>query len=281
MDLLPLGRLAAVMTLTALGYLGLVLGFGQYARARRAERQADFSAQEARLAHASRVNALGEMASGIAHELTQPLTAILSQAQAGRHLARRGDADVLETAMQTIADQAKRASAILERLRNWTLPIQDANPIGDVGTALQNVYMLLAAEAAKRGVGLRFAPLHPPVAIRGDQIELEQIVFNLVRNAIEAASKEAAGDVSVLARRAEDDIIVDVADNGPGVAIEVSERLFEPSFTTKPSGTGLGLALCRRLAERMEGEVQLVRAHPALFRLRLPVHVPPVGGTLP
>jgi C4-dicarboxylate-specific signal transduction histidine kinase len=141
--------------------------------------------------------------------------------------------------------------------------------------------MLLAAEAAKRGVGLRFAPLHPPVTIRGDQIELEQIVFNLVRNAIEAASKEAAGDVSVLARRAEDDIMVEVADNGPGVAIEVSERLFEPFFTTKPGGTGLGLALCRRLAERMEGEVQLVRAHPALFRLRLPVHVPPVGGTLP
>ena len=116
-DLLPPGRLAAIAVLITLGYLGLVLGLGQYARARRAERQAYLSAQEARLAHASRVNTLGEMASGIAHELTQPLTAILSQAQAARHLSRRGDLGALEPAVQGIADQAKRASAIFDLMR--------------------------------------------------------------------------------------------------------------------------------------------------------------------
>lgn len=277
-DLLPAGRLATIAALITLGYLGLVLGLGQYARARRAERQAYLSAQEARLAHASRVNTLGEMASGIAHELTQPLTAILSQAQAARHLSRRGDIAALEPAMQGIADQAKRASAILERLRNWTVPAQDAGRIGALGMALQNVELLLRPEATLRGVALRFDAVPPAIAIRGDQVELEQIIFNLAHNAIEAASGQLGGSVSVLARRLGDEVVVDVSDNGPGVAPDLRDRLFEPFVTGKPGGTGLGLALCQRLAERMGGEVLLVSAHPAVFRLRLPILRVPDGG---
>lgn len=280
-DLLPVGRLATIAALITLGYLGLVLGLGQYARARRAERQAYLSAQEARLAHASRVNTLGELASGIAHELTQPLTAILSQAQAARHLSRRGDIAALEPAMQGIADQAKRASAILERLRNWTVPAQDADRVADLGMALQNVQLLLQPEASQRGVTLRFDPAPLPLDIQGDQVELEQIVFNLVRNAIEAASAQAGGEVSVSPRRSGDQIIVDVTDTGPGVAEALRDRLFEPFVTGKPGGTGLGLALCQRLAERMGGEVQLVTAQPALFRLSLPVRGLHAGKAAP
>jgi signal transduction histidine kinase len=271
-DLLPAGRLATIVLLTTLGYLALVLGLGQYARARRAERQAYLSAQEARLAHASRVNTLGEMASGIAHELTQPLTAILSQAQAARHLSQRGDVEALAPAMQAIADQAKRASAILERLRNWTVPAQDGDRMGELGAALQNVELLLQPEASRRGVALRFDTHLPSFAVRGDQVELEQIVFNLIRNAIEATSGQAGAEVTVSARRAGDQVVVDVSDNGPGIAAEVRDRLFEPFVTGRAGGTGLGLALCQRLAERMGGEVVLVTAQPALFRLRLPIH---------
>lgn len=280
-DLLPVGRLATIAVLITLGYLGLVLGLGQYARARRAERQAYRSAQEARLAHASRVNTLGEMASGIAHELTQPLTAILSQAQAARHLSRRGDIAALEPAMQGIADQAKRASAILERLRNWTVPAQDADRIGDLGIALQNVQLLLQPEASLRGVTLSFDAPTTQFGIRGDQVELEQILFNLIRNAIEAASEQAGGTVSVSGRRSGDQVVVDVTDTGPGVAEVLRDRLFEPFVTGKPGGTGLGLALCQRLAERMGGEMQLVTAQPALFRLRLPVRGLPAGKAAP
>jgi C4-dicarboxylate-specific signal transduction histidine kinase len=236
------------------------------------------SAQEARLAHASRVNTLGEMASGIAHELTQPLTAILSQAQAARHLARLGDIAAVEPAVQGIAEQAKRASAILERLRNWTVPAQDAGRIGALGMALQNVELLLRPEATLRGVALRFDAVPPAIAIRGDQVELEQIIFNLAHNAIEAASGQLGGSVSVLARRLGDEVVVDVSDNGPGVAPDLRDRLFEPFVTGKPGGTGLGLALCQRLAERMGGEVLLVSAHPAVFRLRLPILRVPDGG---
>lgn len=280
-DLLPAGRLSVAAALATLVYFGLVLGLGQYARARRAERQAYLSAQEARLAHASRVNTLGEMASGIAHELTQPLTAILSQAQAARHLARLGNIGAVEPAVQGIAEQAKRASAILERLRNWTVPAQDEDRVGALGTALQNVELLLRHEATNRGVALTFDPVPPSIAIRGDQVELEQIIFNLAHNAIEAASGQPGGSVSVLARRSGDEAVVDVLDNGPGVARDLRDRLFEPFVTGKPGGTGLGLALCQRLAERMGGEVLLVSAHPALFRLHLPVHRLPDGGAAP
>lgn len=280
-DLLPAGRLAAIAVLITLGYFGLVLGLGQFARARRAERQAYLSAQEARLAHASRVNTLGEMASGIAHELTQPLTAILSQAQAARHLSRRGDLGALEPALQGIADQAKRASAILERLRNWTVPVRSADRNGDLGMALQNVQLLLQPEASHRGVILRFDAVPPPLGIRGDQVELEQILFNLVRNAIEAVSGQAGGTVSVAAHRSDDEAIVDVTDNGPGIADALRDRLFEPFVTGKPGGTGLGLTLCQRLAERMGGELQLVTAQPALFRLRLPVRGLPAAEADP
>ena len=280
-DLLPVDRLAAITVLITLGYLGLVLGLGQYARARRAERQAYLSAQEARLAHASRVNALGEMASGIAHELTQPLTAILSQAQAARHLSRRGDLGALEPSIQGIADQAKRAAAILERLRNWTVPAQDADLVGELGTALQNVRLLLQPEATHRGVALNFDTVSPPVAIRGDQVELEQIVFNLVRNAIEAAAGQEGGAVSVTVRQSGQQVICDVTDTGPGVADDLRDRLFEPFVTGRAGGTGLGLSLCQRLAERMGGEVELVTAQPALFRLRLPVRGLPAGEAEP
>lgn len=269
-DVLPPGRAGAVIVLASLAYLALVLGLGQLARARRAERQAHFSAQEARLAHASRVNALGEMASGMAHELTQPLTAILSQAQAGLHLARRGEVASLESVMRQIAEQSKRASAILESLRNWTKASPATERSADVGRALESVELLLVPEARARGVELVFGAGPPEAWVRGDRIEVEQIVFNLVRNAIEAVSGLPAARVAVSLGTAGGDVVVDVSDTGPGVPPGLRYRLFEPFVTGRAGGTGLGLALCRRLAERMGGEVDLLDGPPTVFRVVLP-----------
>lgn len=278
-DILPPGRAAAVIALTTFLYFALGLGLQQYARARRAEKQADFSAQEARLAHASRVNALGEMASGMAHELTQPLTAILSQAQAGRHLARRGDASALEQVMQQIADQAKRASAILESLRNWTKAPQPKDRLADVTQALKSVELLLSREAQTRGVDLTVKTGSGQLTVRGDQVEVEQIVFNLVHNAIDAASGQAKAGVTVTVHSAPDSIVIDVSDTGPGVPGDMRNRLFEPFVTSKPAGTGLGLALCQRLAERMGGEVTLLDSPQTTFSVILPRQSPQDGGS--
>ncbi|MFY0311876.1 sensor histidine kinase [Leisingera sp. D0M16] len=270
-DLLPPGRLLAAAGLATVFYLLSVLGLRQLFRARQAESQARLSAQDARLAHASRVNALGEMASGMAHELTQPLTAILSQAQAGRHLAARGASGQTGPVFDGIVSQAKRASAILERLRNWTRPrTGPAGPV-PVQAAVRGVELLLRPEAERASVRLAADPGPPELMVRADPVELEQVVFNLVRNAIEAAAQGDAKQVSVIARRSGSEVVIEVADSGPGVHAEIQPRLFEPFVTGKPGGTGLGLALCQRLAERMGGDLSLAADAPqTLFRLRLP-----------
>ena len=271
-DLLPVDRLAVFLLLSSLLYTISVLGLRQLSRARRAERLAHLSAQEARLAHASRVNALGEMASGMAHELTQPLTAILSQAQAGRHLSRRGDTGALEPVLQGIAEQAKRASAIIERLRNWTRPPVETDRQGLVAEAVRNVEALLRPEADRAGITLSIDLDARAMPVRGDQVELEQIIFNLVRNAMDAVAAAADRRVTVTGGRDGAFVVIDISDSGPGVPGELRARLFEPFVTGKPGGTGLGLALCRRFAERMDGELALFADRPdTVFRLRLPL----------
>lgn len=271
-DLLPGDRLAVFVILASLLYAVSVLGLRQLARARRAERLAHLSAQDARLAHASRVNALGEMASGMAHELTQPLTAILSQAQAGRHLSRRGETEALERALHNIAEQAKRASAIIERLRNWTRPPAETGQRSLVAEAVRNVEALLKPEADRTGIALSTDLEARAMPVRGDQVELEQIIFNLVRNAMDAVAGGADRRVTVTGRREGAFVMIDISDSGPGVASDLRARLFEPFVTGKPGGTGLGLALCRRFAERMDGELVLLADRPeTVFRLRLPL----------
>lgn len=270
-DLLPPGRLLGVAGLSTLLYLITGLGLRQLVRARRAETQARLSAQDARLAHASRVNALGEMASGMAHELTQPLTAILSQAQAGRHLAAQGADAPLGPVFADIASQAKRAAAILDRLRNWTRPRSGSVELVPVHEVIQGVELLLRSEAERAGIRLSAAPGALSLMVRADQVELEQVVFNLARNAIDAAVQGGEKKVAISARRSGEAVVIDVADSGPGVPENIRSRLFEPFVTSKADGTGLGLALCQRLAERMGGELSLAQEEAeTVFRLRLP-----------
>lgn len=271
-DLLPAGRVLAVVAAMTLLYLLAVLGLRQRARTRHAERQAQLSADDARLAHASRVNALGEMASGMAHELTQPLTAILSQAQAGRHLARRGDVDGSETSFGRVVEQAKRAAAILDRLRDWTRPQSERIEDVLINAAIGNVEVLLRREVEKGGVTLTTdLSTTRDVVLRLDRIALEQIIFNLARNAVEAAADSAERQVRITSDPTETGIVVEIADSGPGVPENIRNRLFEPFVTGKPDGTGLGLALCQRLTDRMGGELTLVEDRAGtVFRLWLP-----------
>lgn len=271
-DLLPAGRVLAVVAAMTLLYLLAVLGLRQRARTRQAERQAQLSADDARLAHASRVNALGEMASGMAHELTQPLTAILSQAQAGRHLARRGDVDGSESSFGHVVEQAKRAAAILDRLRDWTRPRSERIEEVSINEAIENVEALLRREVEKSGVTLTTGlSATRGLALPFDRIALEQVVFNLARNAVDAATDSAERWVRITSDLVETGIVVEIADSGPGVPENIRARLFEPFVTGKPDGTGLGLALCQRLIDRVGGELTLVEGRgKTVFRLWLP-----------
>lgn len=268
-DILPFGKVLSVIALvTALLALS-AFGFKQRARTKDAENRAKLSAQETRLAHASRVNAMGEMASGMAHELAQPLTAILSQAQAGRHLARRGEVDRLGTVLDDTVSQAQRAADILERLRRWSKPNRALPEACSVHEAAQSVQNLLALEAKTKGAAIALSLHGDPLFVDADPVELEQVVFNLVRNALDASP---AAEVTIRTRVSGRFVILDVSDTGPGVPEHLRPRIFEPFVTGRPDGTGLGLALCQRLVEEMGGDIMLLDgAEQTTFRISLPL----------
>lgn len=267
-DLLPAKMVALITALvTALFAVGAVL-IGQWKRRKEAERISVLSAQEARLAHASRVNAMGEMASGMAHELAQPLTAILSQAQAGRHLARRGDVARLASVLDDTVAQAQRAADILNRLRRWSKPNRAQARPCSLSEAAQNVQQLLAREANEKGADVTLVLPDDPVTINADPVALEQIIFNLMRNALEASNEPR---VTVTTHLQDGLAILDVSDSGPGIPDALRPRIFEPFVTGKTDGTGLGLALSHRLVEEMDGDIMLLPdAKQTTFRVSFP-----------
>ncbi|MDV2116562.1 sensor histidine kinase [Alcaligenes faecalis] len=276
-DFFPLLDTTLVLLLLSAVYLVALAAWRQRWRTRMALEQARLSALESRLAHASRVNALGEMASGLAHELTQPLTAILAQAQASRRILAQASKTPLMPVLDETVAQAKRASAILERFRNWSRPQALCVVPFDIRDALLNVRALLASQAAISQTRLTFEMPPDPVLVEADPVEIEQVVFNLVRNGLDAVARQEAGYVTVGLKKTEAQLIVDVCDNGPGVLPELKDSLFTPFTTSRPDGTGLGLALSQRLIERAHGEVFLLDGAPeTTFRIILPLKREPM-----
>lgn len=268
-DVFPPGKVLLSVFLVTAAFVLSVLAQRQRARTKDAEVRADLSAQETQLAHASRVNAMGEMASGMAHELAQPLTAILSQAQAGRHLARRGEVKRLAAVLDDTVTQAKRAADILDRLRRWSKPNRAPSKACQLNQAALGVERLLTSEVKAVDAMLTLALSDAPILVDADPVELEQVVFNLVRNALDASE-----GVRIVVRTDIKDAmaILEVMDTGPGVPDDIRERIFEPFVTGKPDGTGLGLALCQRLVEEMDGEIALLAGtRETTFRLSLPL----------
>lgn len=233
------------------------------ARDRRAAREAASRARlgehEVRLAHAMRVNAVGEMASGIAHELTQPLTAILSQSQAGLRLARAapGTPDAVIGVLEADVRHAKRAGAILSRLSAHVSRREPRPEPTPLNACVRGVAELVRRDLDGRGVALALELDSAEPWCRADPISIEQVVHNLVRNAADAVRDLPAERRSVRVSTAADgaDAVVRVSDEGEGVAPEHLPRLFEPFFTTKPDGMGLGLSLCERLVEAAGGRI--------------------------
>lgn len=272
---MPPAKLAPALIMMSAVFLAGVVLWQQWARRRQAEQAAQLSAQETRLAHASRVNALGEMASGITHELTQPLTAILSQAQAGKRLLGNGDTGAVASVLDELIAQARRGADILAHLRQWIRPVR-GNPsaVTDLNAAISGVEALLLPEARRRAVVLKLMLGNGPLPVRADQTELEQVIFNLVRNAFEALDNAPGtrGEVVVESSREAGLAVLDLRDNGPGVDPEIRAQIFEPFVTGKDHGTGLGLALSQRLVERMDGDIELRSSRKgAWFRVCLPL----------
>ena len=228
----------------------------------------------------ARLNTLGELAAGMAHELNQPLTAILSNSQAARRLLDDAEPDVpaARQAMQQAAEQAKRASGVIGRLRRLVeRPDTAAQPQAvPLPQAVADALHLLEPELRQRQVQLQPpAPTTPLPAAQADPIALQQILHNLLLNALQAMESipVAERQLQIHYRQQGVHLLLSVQDNGPGIAAELRDRLFTPFATTRAQGLGLGLTLSQGLAESMGGQLRLVD-HSALrgacFELQLP-----------
>lgn len=233
--------------------------------------------RQSELAHVSRLSMAGEMAAALAHELNQPLLAAIAFTRAAQRLLAAGPADGAKVAgaMDRAVAEAQRAGDIIRTLREFIgkdrTSRQAHAPAELVGEALA----LVAPECVRGGIRLAVAVDKGLPAVHVDKVQVQQVILNLMRNAMDALTKAGAGggEIALGARAAETGVEFTVRDNGPGVADEVVERLFEPFNTSKPTGMGLGLSISRTFVEAHGGRLWLAAngSGGATFRFTLPV----------
>jgi C4-dicarboxylate-specific signal transduction histidine kinase len=241
-------------------------------------RRAEEALQEAqgKLAHVTRAVAMGELAAAIAHEVNQPLTAIVTNANFSL-LELKGSTenlDELRTAITEIVNDATRASAVISRIRGLLVKGSPRRTELDINKIIQEVITLLRNELSRNRVSLRtdFASNLPRVT--GDPVQLQQVLINLIVNAIEAmrTSTDRTRELRIRSANNADGILVQVQDSGPGIAPELADHIFEPFFTTKAEGTGMGLSISRSIIESHGGQLSIVPgSQGAVFQFTLPV----------
>ena len=260
-----------------LGYRGTGSGVTEAVRADQAE--AALREVRAELLRIARVTTLGELAASIAHEVNQPIAGTLINAQVAlRRLgAERPDLDEVRTALDRIVRDSLRAGAVVGRIRDLVKKAPAREDRVDINAAIRGVIELTRSEATKNGVLVRTELAESLPLVRGDRIELQQVVLNLVLNAAEAMSELAEGPREleiVTSRTGSDHVLVAVRDTGPGLTPAVEEKLFKAFHTTKPNGMGLGLSICRSIVELRGGQMSARANTPrgAVFEFTLPVH---------
>ena len=229
------------------------------------------------LAHTNRVVTLGELSASITHEVNQPIATARNNVVAALHFLDGNPPELREVreALAAAVKDADRVSAIVGRMRGL---MQRASPRldpVDMNEALQEVIELTRGEALKNGVSVKTQFARGLPIIAGDQVQLQQVVLNLILNAVQAMGTvtEGAREVLVTTHRIEsNDLYVGVKDTGPGLSPETLSRLFEPFYTTKPNGMGMGLTICRSIIEAHGGRlwVSACPPHGALFQFAIP-----------
>jgi PAS domain S-box-containing protein len=241
---------------------GVRMGFYAFAEdiTERVRTQEELHRQHDQLAHALRLSTLGEMATALAHELNQPLTAVLSNANAVLRLYAPPHGplpDEVEETLHDIAGDATRAGEIIRRLRDLIRKGDSRKTPFDVNQAIRGVEALIRAAALENDVAL-FMDLTPALAMSvGDAIQVQQVVLNLVGNAIDAMRPLPNPERRLVVRSLcdRDMIVVSVEDSGPPIDKDVLARLFVPFYTSKPNGLGMGLAISRSIIEAHGGAI--------------------------
>ena len=222
---------------------------------------------------------LGQLTASIAHEVNQPIAAIVLNAETGlRWLgAESPDLDEARQAFSDIVRDGNRAAAVVHRIRNLTKKVLPRDERVEINGAIREVFELTRSEAMKNGVSAQTELVEGLPLVHGDRVELQQVLLNLILNAIEAMSEMSEGprELLITTEKAElGDLLVAVRDSGPGLAPGALENLFKAFHTTKPDGLGLGLSICNSIIEahggRLWASANALRG--AVFQFTLPAH---------
>lgn len=228
------------------------------------------------LSHAARVTILGELAASMAHEVNQPLAAIVTAAQASIRWLGRDDINVDELASLSsqIVEQAGRSSEIIAQIRHMAMKRAPAFVPVCINTVIDEALLMVSREAVSQGVEIvsRPAPHWPKVV--GDRTQLQQVVINLALNAIQAMApqQDRNNRLTVATRCDGERLFVTVADTGPGISQADTDRIFASFYTTKEEGVGIGLSICRSIVESHGGFIRAFDSKEgAVFSFELPV----------
>jgi C4-dicarboxylate-specific signal transduction histidine kinase len=243
-------------------------------------RERQYRDLQTELAHANRVATIGQLTASIAHELNQPLASIATSGGASLRWLKRQPPDIgeAEQSIERLIKAAHRAGNIIDGLRDLVRKAALRTDAFDLNDAILEVVTLTRGEAIKDGVTVRTQLARLP-RIQGDRVQLQQVMLNLIVNAIQAMSSVPVGerDLQISTEIVEEEgvrvgVRVGVRDTGPGLSAESLERLFDPFFTTKPEGMGMGLTICRSIIEATGGRLWARSCEPrgALFQFRLP-----------
>jgi PAS domain S-box-containing protein len=233
---------------------------------------------QAELAHVNRVTTMGQLAASISHEVMQPIAAGITNARTGLRClgSQPPDLEEVRRALGRIVNEGNRATDIIDRIRSL---IKKAPPRKDdlkINEALLEVIALTHGEVVKHGVSVQTQLTEGLPLIQGDRVQLQQVIMNLIINALEAMSGVGKGSKTLLISTGQEGlggVLVSVQDSGPGLDVEGLDRLFDAFYTTKPGGMGMGLSICRSIIEAHGGRIWALRnvGPGATFQFTLPV----------
>jgi signal transduction histidine kinase len=240
-------------------------------------RERQYREMQSELAHANRVATMGQLTASITHEVNQPITAAITYAVAARRFlnAEPPNFHEVDDALSLIIKQGNRAGEVVERVRALIKKVPARKDAVAIDDAILEVIALTRTEAANNSVSVRTQFAEGLPRVQGDRVQLQQVMLNLIVNAIQAMSGIGEGarelQISIEAVPSEGGVRVGVRDTGPGLHPESLSRLFEPFYTTKPEGIGMGLSICRSIIEAHGGRLWAIPCEPqgALFQFTI------------
>jgi signal transduction histidine kinase len=246
-----------------------------FERRRRHLAEMDSRQRVVELAHVNRFSTAGELSASIAHEINQPLGAILTNTETARLMLQSPSPDLGEM-KEILADiwrDNRRASEVVRRLRSFVSKAPFQRQEFDLNDLVVESAEFLSAQARAREITMRIVPTRMPLRINGDPIQLQQVLSNVILNAMDAVLDVPHNQRTVTVTTTKDARFAEicVADTGPGVAPESATKIFEPFFSTKDHGMGMGLSIARTIVKAHDGQIDFENRNGAVFRIRLPL----------